>query len=142
MISSFLFFDPPLTESGRGGEKKGREEKKGRQLCIFRGFISRTNSHIVAFIRKFRPRNWRERGLSAGGAELATPAFFSRFFLFFYLFPQCGCARTYVRAIRCYGIERGGREGGEKERKKGKKKRKRNKAGRSCFHAVLHSPGN
>ena len=70
--------------------------------------------------------------MSAGGAELATPAFFSPFFFpffFSYLFPQCGCA--YIRATtRCYEERRGrgkGREGGEEERKKERKKKGKKK---------------
>lgn len=70
--------------------------------------------------------------MSAGGAELATPAFFSPFFfpfLFSYLFPQCGCA--YIRATtRCYGDGEERKREGERRRRGRKKERKEKKKGK------------
>lgn len=142
VISSFLFFDPPLTGwGGGGGEKKGREEKKGGSF-VSSAVLSRVQIRTLLLLFESSGHGGGKGDCQLVARSLQRQLSFHDsffFFFFFYLFPQCGCA--YVQHdVTGDGAGIEGERRRRERKKEGKKKKEKEikRVGAAFMRSSIH----
>ena len=135
--------------NGRREKGEGRKEREEAALYLPRFYLAYKFAHCCFYSKVPATELEEEGGIVSWwrGACNASFLFTILFSLSFFLFVPAVWLRVHTCNNTMLRGEERKREGerrrrGRKKEKKKKEKRKRNKAGRSCFHAVLHSPGN
>lgn len=128
VISSFLFFDPPLTGwGGGGGEKKGREEKKGGSF-VSSAVLSRVQIRTLLLLFESSGHGGGKGDCQLVARSLQRQLSFhdSFFFFFFFLFVPAVWLRAYVQHdVTGDGAGIEGERRRRERKKEGKKKKKK-----------------